>query len=169
MSYLTRWFVLLGVFAALPAATLLGIGAGEVLRGADRGLAPLLEHEAPVIGSVVSATFLFSTAVGIRDSRRWALLLGIAEAAVLMAAGIGALVGGGALIRAFGGSPQLVLGTLPLGLAAMLLGARLLVALWRASDLALPAGRTDIQAIGALAGITAMALLGHVLAAGVAS
>ena len=169
MSHLTRWFVLLGVCATLPAAALLGIGAGEVLRGSDLGLAPLLEHEAPVLGSIVGATFLFSTAAGIHDSRRWALLLGIAEAAVLMAAGVGALVGGGALMRALGGSPQLVLGTLPLGLAAMLLGARLLVELWRASDLAPPVNRTDLQAVGALAGITAMALLGHVLAAGVAS
>lgn len=169
MSHLTRWFVLLGVFAALPAAMLLGAGVGEVLRGSDPGLAPLLEHEAMVIGSIVGATFLFSTAAGIRDSRRWALLLGIAEAAVLMAAGIGALVGGGAFIRALGGSPQLVLGILPVGLGAMILGARLLVELWRASDLALPVSRTDIQAVGALAGITAAALFGHVLAAGVAS
>jgi hypothetical protein len=169
MSHLTRWFVLLGVIALLPAAMLLGIGAGEVLRGSDRGVAPLVEHEALVIGLGVGAAFLFSTAAGIRDSRRWALLLGLAEAAVLMAAGVGALVGGGAFIRALGGSPQLVLGTLPLGLAAMLLGARLLVELWRASDLAPPVSRTDLQALGALAGITAVALLGHVLAAGVAS
>ena len=73
------------------------------------------------------------------------------------------------VIRALGGSPELVLGTLPLGLAAMLLGARLLVELWRASDLANPASRTDLQAVGALAGITAVALLGHALVAGVAS
>ncbi len=169
MSHLTRWFVLLGILALLPAATLLGGGAGTILRRPDAGLEPLLEHEGPVIGLLVGATFLFSTAVGIRDSRRWALMLGVAEAAVLMAAGIGALIAGGAVIRALGGSPQLTLGTLPLGLAATLLGARLLVELWRASDIALPVARSDLQALGALAGATAAALLGHVLAAGVGS
>jgi hypothetical protein len=169
MTHLSRWFVMLGVLALLPAATFMGFGAGTMLRTPEVGLQSLLEHEALVIGLAVAATFLLSTAAGLRDSRRWALMLGMAEACVLIAAGIGVLVAGGPVIRAMGGSSQLTLGTLPIGLAATLLGARLFAELWRASDFALPVSRTDLQAIGALAGVTAVALLGHMLAAGVAS
>lgn len=169
MGHLARWFALLGVLALVPAATLLGAGVGEVLRRPEAGIEPLLAQEALVIGLVVGATFLFSTAAGIRDSRRWALMLGLAQSAVLIVAGVGVLAVGGPVIRALGGSPELTLGTLPIGLAAALLGARLFAELWRASDIALPVSRMDLRAIGALAGVTAMALLGHVLAAGVAS
>jgi hypothetical protein len=169
MSHLARWFALLGVLALLPAAVMLGAGMGEVLRRPGDGIEPLLAHEAPVIGLLVGATFLFSTAAGIRDSRRWAQMLGLAEAAVLIVAGIGAIVAGGAIIRGLGGAPELSLGTLPLGLGAALMGARLFVELWRASDFVPPIGRTDLRAIGALAGVTAVALLGHALFAGVAS
>ena len=169
MTHLTRWFVLLGVLALLPAAVLVGSGLGEALRRPQDGIEALLAHEALVIGLVVAATFLFSTAAGIRDSRRWALMLGLAEGAVLIAGGVASLVAGGPVIRALGGSPQLTLGTLPIGLAATILGARLFAELWRASDFALPVSRRDLQAIGALAGITAVALLGHVLAASAAS
>jgi hypothetical protein len=169
MAHLTRWFVLLGVLVALPAATLLGAGVGEVLRTPEAGMQPLLAHEALVIGLLVGATFLFSTAAGIRDSRRWALTLGLAEAGVIILAGICTVVAGGPVMRALGGAPQLTLGTLPLGLGATVLGARLFAELWRVSDIALPIARKDLQAVGALAGVTAVALLGHVLAAGVAS
>ncbi len=169
MAHLTRWFVLLGVLALLPAATLLGAGAGEVLRSPQGGIGPLFAHEALVIGLVAGAIFLFSTAVGVRDSRRWALMLGLAEAGSLILAGICTIVAGGPVIRALGGAPELTLGTLPLGLAATVLGARLFAELWRASDFAVPIARADLQAVGALAGVTAVALLGHVLAAGVVS
>ena len=169
MTHLARWFVLLGALALLPAAVLLGAGVGEMLRRPELGLEPLLVHETPVIGLAMGAIFLFSTAAGVHDARRWALTLGLAEAGVLVVAGIGTIVAGGAVIRALGGSPQLTLGTLPLGLATTLMGARLFAELWRAADFAVPIGRTDLRAIGALAGVTTVALIGHVLAAGVAS
>jgi hypothetical protein len=169
MTHLTRWFVLLGVVALLPAAVLLGAGVGEMLRRPELGVEPLIAHEAPLIGLAVAGTFLFSTAAGLRDSRRWALTLGLAEAGALILAGVGTIVAGGAVIRSLGGAPELTLGTLPLGLAAALMGARLFAELWRAADFGVPIGRTDLQAIGALAGVTAVALLGHVLVAGVAS
>jgi hypothetical protein len=96
-------------------------------------------------------------------------MLGLAEAGLLILAGICTVVAGGPLIRALGGAPQLTLATLPLGLGATVLGARLFAELWRVSNIALPVARTDLQAVGTLAGVTAVALLGHVLAAGVAT
>lgn len=169
MPTLARWFVLLGIVAALPAAILLGSTVGELLRWPSRGLEQLARHEGWVIGLGVAATFLFSTAAGLRDSRAWGLLLGVIEATVLAGAGLATLVVGGALMEAFGAAPQLVLATVPLSLAAILFGARLLFALWRESDFAVPVSRQDMRALATLAGVVVAAAIGHALAAGLAS
>lgn len=169
MARFARWFVVLGFVAVLPAAVLLGAGVGEVLRGPERWAERLVEREAVVIGLGVLAVFLFRTASGLRDERTWALHLGIGLAALLALSGLAALLFGGRLAGALYGAPQLVLGTIPLSLAALLLGSRLLVGLWSTSPYALPFGPRDLRALGALAGVLGLAVLSHVLVAGLAS
>lgn len=169
MSRFARWFVLLGIMSALPAAVLLGAGAGELLRQPSLGPAHLLA-QGPLIGPLaVSATLLFGTAAGLHAARRWALLLGLGQAALLMLAGAGMLTFGGALIEATGGAPQLTLATVPISLGAALFGARLLTALWRESGLVIPFDREDARSVGTAMGVVAGVVLGHVLVVGLAS
>jgi hypothetical protein len=169
MARFARWFVVLGVIAALPAALLLGTGVGEVLRGPEEWAARLVEREALIIGLGVLSIFLFRTASGLHDERTWALHLGMGLAALLALCGLAALLLGGRIAGALYGAPQLVLGTIPLSLAALLLGARLLVGLWSISPYALPFGRRDLRALGGLAGVLTLAALSHVLLVGLAS
>jgi hypothetical protein len=169
MARFARWFVVLGMIAALPAAMLLGAGVGEVLRGPEQWAERLVEREAVVIGLGVLSIFLFRTASGLRDERTWALQLGMGMAALLALGGLAALLLGGRLAGALYGAPQLVLGTIPISLAALLLGTRLLVGLWSTSPYALPFGARDLRALGALAGVLVLAALSHVLVAGLAS
>jgi hypothetical protein len=169
MSRFARWYVLLGVVAALPAATLLGTAAGELLRQPRAGLETLLQREGLVIASGVLSVFAFRTASGLRDERTWGLHLAMGLAGLLTLAGLGGLVFGGALMEAMGLARELVLGTVPLSLGASLLGARLLVGLWPHSELAIPLGRRDVAALGALVGVLGVAVLSHVLVTGLAS
>lgn len=169
MSRFARWFAILGVVAALPAAGLLGAGLGELLRAPGSGAGLLLEREALVIGFGVIAVFLFRTASGLRDDRTWALHVGMGLAALLAVGGLAALVGGGWLMGSLGAAPQLALATTPLSLGSVLLGTRLLAGLWSASSYALPFDRHDLRALGALAGVLALAVLGHVVVIGLGS
>jgi hypothetical protein len=169
MAAYARWFVILGVMAVVPAALLLGAGVGEALRWPDRWPDRLLEREAVVIGLSALSVFLFRTASGLRDGRSWALHVGMWLAALLALGGLATLLFGGQLAGALYGTPQLVLGTIPLSLAALLLGSRLLAGLWTASDYALPFDRGDLRALGTLAGVLVLATLGHVLVSGIAS
>jgi hypothetical protein len=169
VSGYARWFAILGVLAALPAAGLMGAGVGELLRSPDSGAGPLLEREAVVIGCAVMAVFLHRTASGLRNERTWALHVGMGLAALLAVGGLAALVGGGWLMASLGAAPQLALATTPLSLGALLLGTRLLVGLWAASSYALPFDRNDLRALGALAGVLALAVLGHVVVMGLGS
>jgi hypothetical protein len=169
MSRFARWFVILGIMAALPAAVLLGAGAGELLRQPGLGLAHLLIH-GPLIGALAfSASLLFGTAAGLHAMRHWALLLGFGESVLLMLAGVGMLMFGGAVIGAVGGAPQLALGTVPFSLGAVLFGARLLTALWGESGFVLPFDRDDARTVGTAVGVVAGVVLGHVLVVGLAS
>jgi hypothetical protein len=129
----------------------------------------LLDRETVVIGLGVLSVFLFRTASGLRDERTWALHVGMGLATLLVLAGLATLLLGGRLAGALYGAPQLVLGTIPLSLGALLLGSRLLVGLWRTSDYALPLDRADLRALGTLAGVLALAVLSHVLVTGIAS
>lgn len=169
MSRFARWYVVLGVATALPAALLLGTTAGELLRQPRAGLETLLQREGLVIAFGVLSVFLFRTAGGLRDERTWGLHLAMGLAALLTLAGLGGLVFGGALMEAMGLARELVLGTVPLTLGAILLGARLLVGLWPHSELALPFGWRDAAALGSLAGVLALAVLSHVLVTGLAT
>jgi hypothetical protein len=171
MARFARWYVLLGVVAAVPAALLLGLSAGELLRRPSDGLTGLLQREGTVLVLGVLAVFLFRTAAGLRDERAWALHLGMALAGLLAMAGVAGLAAGGAIMEGIGLAPQLVLGTVPLSLGACLLGTRLLVGLWPHSALPQPQpfGWRDLRALGALAAVVVAAMLSHVLVAGIAA
>ena len=169
VSTFARWFAILGVVVALPAAGLLGAGVGEFLRAPDAGAGVLLERETLVIGCGVIAVFLFRTASGLLEERTWALHVGMGLAALLAVGGLAALIGGGWLMASLGASPQLALGTTPLSLGAVVLGTRLLVGLWSVSSYALPLDRDDLRALGALVGVLAVAVLGHVVVTGIGS
>lgn len=169
MSRFARWYVLLGVATALPAAMLLGTTVGELLRQPRAGLETLLQREGLVIAFGVLSVFAFRAASGLRDERTWGLHLAMGLAALLAVSGCGGLVFGGALMEAMGLARELMLGTVPLSLGAILLGARLLVGLWPHSALAVPIGRRDVAALGALAGVLGVAVLSHVLVTGLAS
>jgi hypothetical protein len=169
MARFAGWFVILGVGAALPAATLLGSTVGELLRRPNAGLDALLQREGMVLGLGVLALFLFRTASGLRAERTWGLHLAIGMSALLVLAGTGGLVGGGAFMEAMGLARELSLGTLPVSLGAVLLGARLLVGLWPFSELALPPGWRDVGALGALGVVVLTAMLSHVLVSGIAT
>lgn len=168
MTRFARWFVLLGVATALPAAILLGSGIGELLRRPALGFTGLVEREAVLIGLAVASVFLIRTADGLRHEQSWALYLGLGLAVLVGLAGFAGLVVGGALLESMGMARQLVLGTVPLSLAALLLGARLTVGLWGCTDLALPFGWQDVGALGALGGVLAMAAASHLLVRGFA-
>ena len=169
VAQLARWFVFLGLLAVLPAALLVGGSVGEVLRHPSLGAAEIVRHEAPVVLLSVIATFLFSTAAGLHESRTWALVMGMAEAALIVAGGLVLLVGNSNLLAAVGAPEVLALGAIPAGLAAVLLGARLFRALWRAADFALPFGAADLRALGALGAVALAGTIGHLLVSGVAS
>lgn len=169
MSRFARWFVILGVSTALPAALLLGMTAGELLRQPRDGVETLLQREGLVIACAVLSVFWFRTAAGLRDERTWGLHVGLGLAGLLTAAGLAGIVLGGALMEAMGLARELVLGTIPLSLGASLLGARLLVGLWPYAGLALPFGWRDVAALGALAAVLGAAVLSHVLVTGLAS
>ncbi|HSM38399.1 MAG TPA: hypothetical protein VK838_03635, partial [Candidatus Limnocylindrales bacterium] len=129
VSQLARWFVVLGMLAILPAALLIGGSVGEVLRYPSLGIAEVVRHEAAVVLLAVIATFLFSTAAGLHESRTWALVLGMAEAALITLGGLVLLVGNSGLLAAVGAAEILALGLIPVGIAAALMGARLFRAL----------------------------------------
>lgn len=169
VSQLAKWFVFLGILAIVPASLLIGASVGEVLRYPSLGTQQLVRHEAPVVLLAVIATFLFSTAAGLHESRRWALLLGMAEVLLVMLAGVVLLVGNSGLMAAIGAPEVLALGIIPIGLSAVLLGARLFRALWRASDFALPFGPADLRALGALAAVVLAGAIGHLLVSGLAA
>lgn len=169
MAHLSKWFVVLGLAALLPAAVLMGGSIGEVMRHPSLGSGEILRHESQVLALAVIATFLLSTAAGLHDDRRWALLVGMGESLLLLAAGVILLVGNAGLLAVFGMPRILGLAAIMLGLGALVGGARLLRSLWGASALALPFGRADLQALGALGGVALAGTLGHLLAAGIVS
>ncbi|HEX2193920.1 MAG TPA: hypothetical protein VHK63_03045 [Candidatus Limnocylindria bacterium] len=166
MKQSARWFLVLGILVLLPAAVMLGASAGAVLRDPQEGFGALLRNEAWIIGLAVAATFLLSTAAGLHAERSWALLLALAQAAMLVLAAAASLAGGATFMRGLGGAPELVLGIVPVCLGVGLVGARLFATLWRAAKFPLPFGPADLRAIGALAAVTATALVGHALVAG---
>lgn len=166
VAHLSKWFVVLGIGALIPAAMLVGGSVGEVLRHPSLGSAEVLRHESQVLALAVAATFLLSTAAGLRDGRRWALLMGMAVAGLLLALGAALLVGNAGLLSLFGMPRFLGLAAVMLGLGALLSGARLLRSLWSASTLALPFGRADLRAIGGLGLVVVAGAIGHVIAAG---
>ena len=168
MARFARWFVLLGVTAALPAALLLGLSAGELLRQPSHGITGLVEREGVVLVLGVAAVFLFRTAAGLRDERRWALHLGMALGGLLGVTGLVGLVAGGAFLEGVGLDRQIALGTIPLSLAATLLGARLLVGLWPVSALPQPFDGRDLRAVGTLGAVIVVAMISHVLVTGIA-
>lgn len=171
MARYARWFVLLGIVAAVPAALLLGLSAGELLRRPSEGMTGLVQREGIVLALGVTAMFLFRTATGLRDERAWALHLGMALAGLLALAGVVGLVAGGAIMEGLGLAPQLVLSTVPLSLGSCLVGARLLVGLWPHSALPQPQpfGWGDLRAIGSLVAVVVVATLSHVLVSGIAA
>ncbi len=163
MSHLSRWFVALGLAALLPAAVLVGGSIGEVLRHPSLGIGEILRHASEVLILAVMATFLLSTASGLHERRRWALFVGIAEATLLLAAGLILLVGNAGLLTLLGMPRILSLAAIMLGLAALIAGARLLRSLWAALGLALPFGADDVRALGALTALVVAGTLGHIL------
>lgn len=165
MAHLSKWFVVLGLAALLPAAVLMGGSIGEVMRHPSLGSGEVLRHESQVLVLAVIATFLLSTAAGLHDGRRWALLVGMGEAALLLAAGAILLVGNAGLLSVFGMPRVLGLAAIMLGLGALFGGARLLRSLWGVSALALPFGRADVRALGALGGVALAGTVGHLLLA----
>jgi hypothetical protein len=169
MAHLAKWFIVLGTAALLPAAVLLGGSIGEVMRHPSLGRGEILQHELQLVVLAVVATFLLSTAAGLAQRRRWALLLGIAEAGLLPLAGAVLLVGNASLVGALGMPQILGLGAIMLGLAALIAGAHLLRSLWQALATALPFGRADLRALGGLAAVILAAALGHLLATGIAA
>ena len=160
MAHLSRWVLLLGVLALMPAAVIAGANVAEVLLRPDEGLAPIARHDIVLILSAVTGTFLLSTAAGLASERRWALYAATIEAGVLVVAGMVQVIGGGTIFRALGLDPALSVATLPASLAAILLGLRLLAELRRRSSQASPMDRYDALAL---------ALLGMVVVAGMAS
>lgn len=166
MARYARWFVLVGVGAALPVALLLGMSAGEILRRPDAGLVALLEREGIVLLLAVVTFVCLRTAAGLREERAWALQLAMALAGGLALTGVAALLMGAAVFEGIGIDPQLVISTMPLSLAAILIGARLLVGLWPLARLRQPFGWRDLRAIGTLVVVLGAAVLGHVALAG---
>ena len=163
VRYQARWFVILGLLALLPAAVLLGASFGEVLRHPSLGIGEILRYEGAVLLLAVIATFLFSTAAGLHDGRRWGLVLGLIEAALIVIGGIAILVGNAALMKLVGAPEVMAAGAIPVALAAILLGTRLIRSLWQASDFALPFGADDLRAFGALGAVAAAGAVGHLL------
>lgn len=169
MSHLARWFVVLGLAALLPAVMVLGGSIGEVMRHPSLGWGEVLRHEAQVVGLGVIATVLLSTAAGLNDHRRWALVMGSAIALMLLAAGLVLLVGNAGLLALLGIPEILGLFVVTLGLAALLAGARLLRGLWGAVSLARPFGGADVRAFAALGAVVVVGALGHILLSRLAS
>lgn len=169
MSHLARWFVVLGLVALLPAALVLGGSIGEVMRQPSLGPGEVLQHESQVLGLGVIGTVLLSTAAGLNDHRRWALIVGIAIAILLLAVGLVLLVGNAGLLALLGIPEILGLFVVMLGLAAVLAGARLLRSLWDAVSQARPFGSADIRAFAALGAVVAAGSLGHLLLSRVVS
>lgn len=169
MAHLSKWFVVLGLVALLPAAMVAGGSVGEVMRHPSLGSAEVLRHEALVLALAVIATFLLSTAAGLHAERRWALLVGIVESVLLGGIGAILLVGNAGLLAVFGMPRVLGLAAIMLGLAALLAGARLLRSLWGVSALALPFGWRDLRALGGLGAVAMAGTLGHLLASRVGS
>jgi hypothetical protein len=168
-AYLARWFVLLGILALVPVAGVFGGHLGDLLRHPSLGPGELLRSEAPLMTLAVAATFALSTAHGLSRGQTWAILLGLTEAGFLALAGLAMLTGNAGILDAIGAPQVLALALIPAGISAALLGARLSRALWHALGLGLPFGRSDLRALGALAAVAVVALLGHLLAAGIAS
>jgi hypothetical protein len=163
VSQLSRWFVVLGLVAILPPTVIVGGSIGEVLRHPSLGAGEVLRHEELIVVMVVSGVILLSTAAGLHESRKWALLLGIVETGLLIAGGMLLLIGNSWLMGLLGLPEVLALGVIPLGLAMVVMGTRLLHELWIASELALPFGAADIRALGALAVVVAVGTAGHLL------
>jgi hypothetical protein len=163
VSHLSRWFVALGLAALLPAAILLGGSIGEVMRHPSLGSAEILQHTPGVLILAVTATFLLSTASGLHERRPWALAVGIAEAAMLLAGGLVLLIGNAGLLTLLGLPTILSLAAIMLGLAALITGARLLRSLWAVLGLALPFGAADVRALGALTALVLAGMLGQIL------
>jgi len=168
MARFARWFVLLGVVAALPAALLLGLSTGELLRQPRDGVTGLVQREGIVLVLAVAAVFLLRTAAGLREERGWALHLGMGLGGLMSLTGLTGLVAGGAILEGIGLARELVLGTIPISLAATLLGARLLVGLWPFSALPQPFDGRDLRALGTLLAVLVVALISHVLVTGIA-
>lgn len=163
MARYARWFTLVGVVAALPAALLLGLSAGELLRRPNAGVEAIVEREGIVLLLALAAIFCLRTATGLREERAWALHLAMALAGGLALAGVAGLLVGGALLERIGIDRQFVISTMPFSMAAILIGARLLVGLWPLSALPQPFGWRDLRAIGTLVAVLAVAVLGHVV------
>jgi hypothetical protein len=163
MSHLSRWFVVLGLVALLPAVIVLGGSIGEVMRHPSLGWGEILQHESQVVGLGVIATVLLSTAAGLENHRRWALVVGIAVSVLLLAGGLILLVGNAGLLAVLGIPQILGLFVVMLGLAALLAGARLLRALWETVSQARPFEGADVRAFAALGGVVVLGTLGHLL------
>jgi hypothetical protein len=169
MARYARWFTFVGVMAALPAALLLGLSAGELLRRPSAGIEALVEREGIVLLLALAAVFCLRTAAGLREERAWALHLAMALAVCLALAGVAALLVGGALLEGIGVDRQFVISLMPVSLAAILFGTRLLVGLWPLSALPQPFAWRDLRAIGTLVAVLGAAVLGHVVVSGLAA
>jgi len=165
VSQLSRWFILLGLVAILPPTVIVGGSIGQVLRDPSLGIGEVLRNEELILVLVVSGVFLLSTAAGLHASRRWALVLGLAQAALLVAGGILLLIGNSGLMGLLGLPEVMALAVIPLGLAMAVMGTRLFHELWITSEMALPFGIADLRALGALAMVVAVGTVGHLVIA----
>jgi hypothetical protein len=117
---------------------------------------------------VIPAVWLFGTALGLRNHLRSALMLAAVEAVVLVLLGATSLVGGGAALAALGIPRFFVLGAIPLAVAAVLFGARLLGALRHAARGAPPFSLADLRAVATLVGVAVAGGLLHTVVNGLA-
>jgi hypothetical protein len=167
VAHLARWYVLLGLAAAVPAALLLGTSVGEALRRPGLPLATAYRYEAPTILLLVVAVLLFSTAAGMRHGHAWAHGMALAEAMLLAAGGLLVLVGGSPLLSGVGAPQVFVVFGIPIGLGAILLGARLIVSLRHRSGEVAGFTPADVRALVWLGLVAALGLAVHLALAAV--
>lgn len=169
MAQLARWYVVLGLACALPAAVLLGSSIGEALRAPGLGDAGLYRYEGPIVVLLAASVFLFSAASGLRHHAAWAHWLALAEALFLVVLGLIVLLAGSPLLAGLDAPQVYVVLGIPAGLGAVLVGARLTVALRRTAAEAAPFSARDLRALAWLAGVAVVAAVAHVLLAGLAA
>lgn len=166
MSHLARWYVLLGLVAFAGAAVFLGATTGELLRRTEAGWETLLRYEAPIILLVIIGVFLFTTAAGLAAARSSALGLAMSEAVGLVVLGLVLLTSGSRVATALQAPQVFVVMGLPVALAAILIGARLIRSLWHAAPDRVPLSRADVRAMAILGGVVVAGIAVHLVASG---